>query len=129
MSSRRRASNKVISLDQVRQRLRLAGYQSRIAEILEKNRDALGRLFAGAAIYTLEGGRAGRDLLLAREQLLRVVSLLHELSGDGMVPPPRTLATSNALYAQIDELLGKVALLTERSSKVLARLDARKDRG
>lgn len=126
---RSRASRKVISLDEVRQRLRLAGYQTRIAGILEQNRDSLTRLFSTSAVFSLDGGRAGRDLLLAREQLLRVVALLRELSGDGLLPPPRKEATAIALYVQIDSLLVKVGALTERSSKLLAKLDACKDRG
>lgn len=112
----------VVSLAQVREKLRLAGYQTQIATVLEANRRAITRLFHSGAIFSKEGAKAGRDLLLAHQHLLRVVALLEQLSDQGPIPAPRKPQQLNAVYNELDGLLERTSELTDRTGAYLARL-------
>ncbi len=111
----------VVDLEQVRGRLRLAGYQSQIGQVLEANRRALTRLFHTGTIFSKEGAKAGRDLLLVQQHLLRVVALLEQLSDQGPLPAPRRREHVEAVYAELDGLLERTSELTDRTGQYLAR--------
>lgn len=109
----------VVSLQEVRLDRRLAAYQARLDRVLEANKRAITRLFATGLLFTKHGTRAGRDLLLAHEHLLRVVALLGRLGNEGDVPPPRKAAEVDAIFAELDGLLDRTSELTEHTAQLL----------
>jgi hypothetical protein len=115
------AQCRVIDLADVRARLRLAHYQDKIAAVIDANQATLSHLFTSGAIYSQDGSRAGRNLLLAHQYLLRVLGLIDELAGAGDLPAPRIRRTLNASYAELDGLVEKASALTERTGQALAR--------
>lgn len=119
---KRRRTAQVVQLAEVRQQRRLSVYQSKIGHVLDSNRRALTRLFGTGAVFTAQGAQVGRDLLLAHQHLLRVMSLLHRLSDRGEVPAPRRPSEINAVYRELDELLDQTSELTSRTGVYLAKL-------
>ncbi|MHB8879588.1 MAG: hypothetical protein ACYC8T_38330, partial [Myxococcaceae bacterium] len=90
--------------------------------VLDSNRKAIGRLYTSGALFSRQGARAGRDLLLAHQHLLKVVSLLNRLGDAGEVPSPRQPAEIDAVYRELDLLLERTGELTDRTGHYLARL-------
>jgi hypothetical protein len=112
----------VIDLAEARGRHRLSAYRRKISQVLESNRRAIARLFSTGALFSRQGSRAGRDLLLAHQHLLKVVTLLNQLSDQGAIPAPRTSGEVNAVYRELDLLLERTSELTSRTGHYLARL-------
>lgn len=84
----------------------------------EVNRRSLGRLFQSGLVFTRQGARLGRDLLLAHQHLLRVSDLLGRIAE---LPEGAAGGESSALYDEAQALLARTAELTARSGLVLAR--------
>lgn len=106
----------VVDLAEARELRRLRDFQARCRGVDEVNRKALARLFQSGLIYTRQGARLGRDLLLAHQHLLRVNDLLArigELPGEADEAGP--------LYTEAQSLLARTTELTARSGLVLAR--------
>lgn len=110
-----RAPLPVVDLAQARDARRLRELQARCRAVDEVNRKSLVRLFQSGLVYTRQGARLGRDLLLAHQHLLRVSDLLVRIAecaaGD----------EAAALYEEAQALLARTAELTARSGLVLAR--------
>jgi hypothetical protein len=106
----------------VRDDKRLREYQSRLRAVLEANRTALRRLFQSGVIFTRAGTRLGRDLLLARQHLMKVTDLLARLENlDGAERDADGGSDAEALYAQVRSLLARTSELSARSEGLLAR--------
>ncbi len=108
----------VVDLAAARGARRLREFQARCRLVDEANRKALARLFQTGLIYTRQGARLGRDLLLAHQHLLRVSDLLlrvGELSG------PAAAVDAEALYGEAGDLLARTDKLTSRTGLVFAR--------
>jgi hypothetical protein len=88
--------------------------------VLENNRRALGRLFQSGLIFSRQGSRLGRDLLLAHQHLLKVSDLLSRL-GDVATGSGGSACEAEELYAQVQSLLSRTTELTARSDVLLAR--------
>lgn len=112
----------VVDLSKARAARRLVTYQSKIARVVESNRRAVTGLCASGTLFTREGARAGRALLLAHQNLLEAVSLLNCLADEGEIPAPRSAAGVDELTLRLDRLLEKVSSLTNRTDRYLARL-------
>ena len=69
----------VVDLSAARDARRLSEFQARCRAVDELNRKALSRLFQSGLLYTRQGSRLGRDLLLAHQHLLKVGDLLARL--------------------------------------------------
>jgi hypothetical protein len=69
-------------------------------------------------IFTRQGARLGRDLLLAHQHLLKVSDLLARI---GELPDPRADGETETLYAAAQVLLAKTTELAARCGAVLAR--------
>ncbi len=128
MKRGREVKSNVIDLASERGRRRLGEYERKILAVIDSNRRALGRLYATGLLFTRQGSRAGRDLLLAHQHLLKVVDLLGQLSDWGDVgaaselrEPPRG-AEIVALYEELDSLLERTNQLTTRTGDFLATL-------
>jgi hypothetical protein len=90
--------------------------------VLKANKRAVTRLFSTGMLFTRHGTRAGRDLLLAHEHLLRVMTLLDRLANEGDVPPPRREAEVDAIFIELDTLLDRTGDLTEQTAQLLEEL-------
>lgn len=113
-----RAAPPVVDLAQARDARRLRDIQARCRAVDEVNRRSLARLFQSGVLFTRQGARLGRDLLLAHQHLLRVAELLARIAelpeGEG--------ADAAALYDEAQALLARTTALTARSGLVLARV-------
>ena len=111
-----RSGSPVIDLAGARDARRLADYQARSRAVLDTNKRALRELFHSGLIYSRTGARLGRDLLLARQHLLRVADLLAQLG-----ERPARRGRGEALCAEVQDLLARTSALTARSDVLLAR--------
>jgi hypothetical protein len=108
----------IVSLEEARLHRRLKAYRVRLDNVLTANQHAITRLFQTGRLFTREGTKAGRDLLLAHQHLLRVVTLLQRLSHAGDVPAPKQQAEVDAIFSELDELLEKTGELTEKTGQM-----------
>lgn len=106
----------------VREHQRALGLRRRLSPVLDENRKAIVRLYSTGAIFTREGASAGRELLLAQQNLLKARSLLERLTSQGDVPAPRSQEQLEAVYMELEQLIDKSTKLTERTGQFLARL-------
>ena len=109
----------VVDLTDVRLSRRLGSYRERLDEVLATNKEAVGRLYRSGALFTRVGTRAGRDLLLAHDHLLKVVGLLDRLSHHGDVPAPRRADEVDAIFSELDTLLDRTQELSGHTQKLL----------
>ena len=116
---RRRAPQRsaIVDLAQARELRRLREYQERCRAVDEVNRKALARLFQSGHIFTRQGARLGRDLLLAQQHILRVSDLLARI---GELPAPLA-SDAGGLYDEAQQLLARTTELAQRCGLVLAR--------
>jgi hypothetical protein len=117
----------VVDLQGARRERRLEMYRARLAERLRTNRAAVEALYEGGSLFSPQGTRAGRALLRAHQLLQRAHSLLEQLSGEGVVPAPRLPEGIEALYGEVDTLLGRSDALSGRHHRAasVARLPGR----
>lgn len=112
----------LVSLAEVRQARRLQTYRQRLDRVLKGNRRALERLFASGTLFTRQGARAGRDLLLAHEHLLKVLTLLDRLEHQGDVPAPRAGEAVDRVFEELDTLLRRTTELGAHTASLLGEL-------
>lgn len=112
----------VVNLHDARLSRRVDAYRARLDRVLTANKRAVTRLFSTGLIFTKHGTRAGRDLLLAHEHLLRVVSLVDRLGNEGDVPAPRKPEEVDAIFVELDTLLDRTSDLTEHTADLLEEL-------
>jgi hypothetical protein len=112
-----RSAPPVVDLAQARSARRLRDLQARCHSVDETNRKSLVRLFQSGLVYTRQGARLGRDLLLAHQHLLRAQDLLARVAEGG--GGHRGEAAS--LFDEAQALLARTAELTARTGLVLAR--------
>lgn len=109
----------MVDLAQARDARRLREIQARCRAVDEVNRRSLGRLFQSGLVFTRQGARLGRDLLLAHQHLLRVSDLLARIAD---LPEDAADGEASALYDEAQALLARTTELTARSGLVLARV-------
>jgi hypothetical protein len=112
----------VVNLHDARLSRRVDAYRARLDRVLKGNKRAVTRLFSTGLMFTKHGTRAGRDLLLAHEHLLRVVSLVNRLGNEGDVPAPRRAEELDAIFVELDTLLDRTSELTEHTANLLEEL-------
>jgi hypothetical protein len=115
----------VLHLSVLRAQNRLSAYQQAIGAVLAANRRTFGRLHDSGALFTKEGARAGRDLLLAHQHLLRVVALLQRLSARAHLRGRTALSRLEAAHRELDHLLQRSSTLAERTDTHLGRIAGR----
>jgi hypothetical protein len=108
----------VVDLCAAREARRLLEFQVRTRAVDDLNRKALSRLYQTGLVYTRQGARLGRDLLLAHQHLLRVGDLLIRI---GELAGPNAAADAEGFYAEAHELLARTTKLTSRTGLVFAR--------
>lgn len=112
----------VVSLQDARLSRRVEAYRARLDRVLKANKRAITRLFGTGLLFTRQGTRAGRDLLLAHEHLLRVVGLLDRLQNEGDVPAPRKPEEVDAIFVELEQLLERTGELTQHTAELLEEL-------
>lgn len=112
----------MVDLELVREARKADVYRHQASRVLELNRREFARLYESGALFTKKGARVGRQLLLARQHLLRIVALLDELSGEGKLPPPRSADRIDAMYAELDALLDRTTNLTQKTQGFMKQL-------
>jgi hypothetical protein len=112
----------VVDFRAVRAQRRLSVWRQKVARVMDANRRTLGRLYSTGALFSPQGSKVGRDLLLAHQCLIKITDLLDRLSNEGEVPPPRSVEGLEKLYSELDALLDRTQVLTLRSGDFLARL-------
>ena len=110
---------RVYSLSEARHLRRLKVYRERLDRVLRLNKRAIGRLYTSGRLFTRAGTRAGRDLLLAHEHLLRVLALMERLSHRGDVPAPRRTGEVEAVFSELDTLLERTGELTAQTTELM----------
>jgi hypothetical protein len=108
----------VVDLAAARDARRLREFEGRCRSVDELNRKALSRLYQSGLVYTRQGARLGRDLLLAHQHLLRVSDLLLRI---GELHGPAATREAEPLYDEAHELLARTTKLTSRTGLVFAR--------
>ncbi len=108
----------VVDLSAARDARKLVEFQARCRAVDDLNRKALSRLFQTGLLYTRQGARLGRDLLLAHQHLLRVTDLLARV---GELTGPGAAAEAEPLYEEARDLLARTTRLTSRTGLVFAR--------
>lgn len=112
----------VVDLAKVRANSRLISCRRKVTRALESNRRAVTTLFTAGVLFTKEGSRIGRDLLLAHQHLLRVDALLDRLSGARGATPPVSAARIACIYTELEGLLERTSVLTHRTGDWLEKL-------
>lgn len=108
----------VVDLSAARDARRLVDFQARCRALDDLNRKALSRLFQSGLLYTRQGARLGRDLLLAHQHMLRVSDLLLRV---GELAGPTAARDAEPLYHEAQDLLARTTRLTSRTGLVFAR--------
>ncbi len=109
-----------MDLARARDDRRLREYQTRLRSVVDSNKRALARLFQHGLIYTRQGARLGRDLLLAHQHLLKAGDLLARL-GELAEGGKGGATSAETLYRQVQTLLARTSELTARSDGIFAR--------
>jgi hypothetical protein len=117
---RRQPAAAVVDLSSVRTLRRREVADRRVREAMEDNRAALSRLFSTGLIFTQKGARAGRDLLLAHQALLKVLDLFTRLGNVTGREDHGLNVRAEEVFAHLDAQLARTAQLTARTGEFLS---------
>jgi hypothetical protein len=117
---RRQPAAAVVDLSTVRALRRRELADRRVREAMEDNRAALSRLFSTGLIFTQKGARAGRDLLLAHQALLKVLDLFTRLGNVTGRADHGLNVRAEEVFAHLDAQLARTAQLTARTGEFLS---------
>jgi hypothetical protein len=116
----RRGEALVVDLSSVRAQRRREQAESRVRDAMDENRAALSRLFSTGLIFTQKGSRAGRDLLLAHQALLRTADLFARLVEPSARDDAALKHRAEEVFAHLDSQLARTAQLTARTGEFLS---------
>lgn len=116
----RRTWAPVVELASVRALKRRELAERRVRTALDENRAALARLFSSGLIFTQKGARAGRDLLLAHQALLKVVDLFTRLVDPSARDDAALQTRAEEVFDHLDAQLARTAQLTARTGEFLS---------
>lgn len=109
----------VIDLAAVREARQMGSFRSQALRALDRNREALEHLFRTGDLFNPAGAFEGEGLLETRRHLQRLLMVLDELSGEGPVPAARSTEQVHALFAELEQLVGKMDRMAERAEAAL----------
>src|SRR5437762_13309808 len=116
----RRSWAPVVDLSSVRAQKRRELAERRVRIAMDENRAALARLFSSGLIFTQKGARAGRDLLLAHQSLLKVVDLFARLVEPSARGDDALKVRAEEAFEQLDAQLARAAQLSARTGEFLS---------
>ena len=105
----------MVDLSSVRAQRRREMAEKRVRGAMDDNRGALRRLFATGLIFTQKGARAGRDLLLSHQSLLRIVDLFARLADTTARGDLALQHRADEAFLELDSQLARAAQLTARA--------------
>ena len=120
VSNARRAPAAIVDLSSVRAQKKRELAERRVRGAMSDNRAALTRLFASGLIFTQKGSRAGRDLLLAHQALLKVVDVFTRLVEQSSREDATLKVRAEEVFRQLDAQLTRTAQLTQRTGEFLS---------
>jgi len=120
VSNARRAPAAIVDLSSVRAQKKRELAERRVRGAMSDNRAALTRLFASGLISTQKGSRAGRDLLLAHQALLKVVDVFTRLVEQSSREDATLKVRAEEVFRQLDAQLTRTAQLTQRTGEFLS---------
>lgn len=118
--TRARRTAAIVDLSSVRESRRREIADKRVREAMDDNRAALSRLFASGLLFTQKGARAGRELLLAHQALLKVVDVFARMGEDGGGLDLGLKVRGEEVFARLDAQLTRTAQLTARTGEFLS---------
>ena len=104
----------VVNLGAARERARLTRCRERVEGVLEQNRRAVETLFQSGLVFSRSGSKAGRDLLGAHQQLLRMADVVGRAER-GQTFDPLPAAELDTLFCDIERLLEKTSEIARRN--------------
>jgi hypothetical protein len=110
----------VVDLAEVRRAQRQQAAERRVRAVLDENRAALGRLFSSGLIFTQAGTRNGRDLLGARQSLLKLLDLANRLEESTPLVGDLRAEEREAVRTRLEVQLARTSQLTARTGELLA---------
>lgn len=110
----------MVDLAAIRAQRRHEQAEERVRDAMEDNRAALSRLFATGLIFTQKGSRAGRDLLLAHQALLRTADLFARLVEPSARDDAALKHRAEEVFAHLDAQLARTTQLTARTGEFLS---------
>jgi hypothetical protein len=116
----RRAKATVVDLSSVRAQKKREQAERRVRGAVNDNRAALTRLFASGLIFTQKGSRAGRDLLLAHQSLLKVVDVFARLGEQSARDDQALKQRAEEVFRHLDAQLTRAAHLSQRTGEFLS---------
>jgi hypothetical protein len=116
--SRRAAA--IVDLSSVRAQKKRELAERRVRSAMNDNRAALARLFSTGLIFTHKGTRAGRDLLLAHQALLKIVDVFARLIEPSSRDDHSLQVRAEEVFASLDAQLARTAQLTQRTGEFLS---------
>src|SRR5262245_37814206 len=111
-----KGDGRVVDLAEARGQRRLKQYETKIQAVLESSRRALNRLFSTNLLYSHQGTRAGRDLLLVHQKMVKVQDALRRIEAGSATGGPQE---TEALFGELDGLIEKTYEITDRTGKIL----------
>jgi hypothetical protein len=119
-SKPRRAAAAVVDLSSVRAQKKRELAERRVRSAMTENRTALTRLFASGLIFTQKGARAGRELLLAHQSLLKVVDVFARLVEASSREDLALKVRAEEVFGTLDAQLLRTAQLSQRTGEFLS---------
>ena len=116
----RRSQATIVDLSSVRTQKRRQLDERRVRGALDDNRAALTRLFGTGLIFTQKGARAGRELLLAHQALLKVVDIFTRLVDPSSLDDQALKHRAEEVFENLDAQLARTAQLTARTGEFLS---------
>jgi hypothetical protein len=110
----------VVDLSSVRALRRREQAEERVRDAIEDNRAALSRLFSTGLIFTHKGSRAGRDLLLAHQALLKTADLFARLVEPSARDDAALKHRAEEVFSHLDAQLARTTQLTMRTGEFLS---------
>jgi hypothetical protein len=120
VSKAHRAPATIVDLSSVRAQKKRELAERRVRGAMTDNRAALTRLFTSGLIFTQKGSRAGRDLLLAHQSLLKVVDVFARLVEQSSREDLALKVRAEEVFRQLDAQLARAAQLTQRTGEFLS---------
>lgn len=116
----RRATAAIVDLSSVRAQKKREMAERRVRSAMSDNRAALTRLFSSGLIFTQKGARAGRDLLLAHQALLKIVDVFARMTETSSRDDHALKVRADELFGSLDAQLARTASLTRRTGDFLS---------
>jgi len=110
----------IVDLSSVRAQKKREMAERRVRSAMSDNRAALTRLFSSGLIFTQKGARAGRDLLLAHQALLKIVDVFARMGETSSREDQALKLRADEVFGSLDAQLARTASLTQRTGDFLS---------